>query len=66
MGSNTLGQQPGLWKLDAIHTQKEGKAFLPASMCANLPCRQGKLAYGKNTWKIKMPAFQGVKEIDNN
>jgi hypothetical protein len=35
-------------------------------MCANLPRVQGNLAYGKNTWKIKVPTFQGQKVTDND
>jgi hypothetical protein len=31
-----------------------------------MPRGRGKLAYGKNTWKIKMPTFQGKKVTDND
>jgi len=67
VGSNTLRLQSDLHKFDVIHKGKGGKGFFPnLCTCANFPCRWCKLAYGKNTWKIKMTSFQGVEETDND
>jgi hypothetical protein len=63
MGNNNLGHNLTYINFDAIHRENEGRDFsLTPALVPTGPCSQGKLAYAKNTWKVKIPAFKGVKE----
>ena len=67
MGSNTFGLQSDLHKFDVIRKKKGEKDLFPnLCTCAKLPGTRGELANGKNTRKIEMSAFRGVKETDND
>jgi hypothetical protein len=67
VGSNTRGLQSDLHNFGAFHKEEEGKAFsLTSARAPTCPADGVIWQMVKNTREMKMPAFQGVKETDND